>query len=75
VPNLISSGIAVSVAGLFLGPIFPITVHQAGKIFPRALLNGAISVIAAAATAGSAVIPLITGLLAQDKGIWSLQPL
>ncbi|KAI0031175.1 MFS general substrate transporter [Vararia minispora EC-137] len=75
VPSLISSGIAISLAGLVLGPIFPVTVHQAGRLFPRTLLNGAISIMAAAGTAGSAGVPFLAGLLAQGRGIWSLQPL
>jgi fucose permease len=75
VPSLVSSAVAIALAGLVLGPIFPVAVNQAGRLFPRSLLNGVISIMAAAGTTGSAAVPFIAGVLAQGRGIWSLQPL
>ncbi|KAI0316667.1 major facilitator superfamily domain-containing protein [Amylostereum chailletii] len=75
VPSLISGGVAIALIGLILGPIYPIAINETGKIPPRWLLTGSISWIAAFGTAGSAAIPFIAGVLAQEKGIWSLQPL
>jgi len=75
VPSLIGGAVAVSLVGLFLGPMYPITMNHAGRILPRWLLTGAIGWIAGFGQAGSAVLPFITGLLASRVGIESLQPL
>ncbi|VDB91790.1 unnamed protein product [Peniophora sp. CBMAI 1063] len=75
VPSIVSGGVAISLAGLVLGPVFPIVVHQASHLLPRSKLNGAISAIATGGTIGSAAIPFVAGALAQGHGIWSLQPL
>jgi fucose permease len=75
VPSLIQNAIAVSLVGLFLGPMFPIAMKQTGKIVPRVLLSGAIGWISSIGQVGSAVLPFLTGALASRFGISSLQPL
>ena len=75
VPSLIGGGVAVSLVGVLLGPFFPIAMNQAGRILPAWLLTPSIGWIAGVSQAGSAVLPFITGALAQSKGIGSLQPL
>ena len=50
-------------------------MNQAGRILPAWLLTPSIGWIAGVSQAGSAVLPFITGALAQSKGIGSLQPL
>ncbi|KAI4520802.1 MFS general substrate transporter [Schizophyllum commune Loenen D] len=74
VPSLIGGGVAVSLVGVLLGPFFPIAMNQAGRILPAWLLTPSIGWIAGVSQAGSAVLPFITGALAQSKGIGSLQP-
>ncbi|KAI0269986.1 MFS general substrate transporter [Gloeopeniophorella convolvens] len=75
VPSLISGAVAISLIGLVLGPIYPIAINETGKILPRWLITGAIGWIGAFGTTGSAAVPFATGVLAQEKGIWTLQPL
>jgi len=75
VPSLVSGAVAISFIGLFLGPIYPIVMNEASNILPSWLLTGAIGCIAAFGTTGGAGVPFLTGLLAQEKGIWTLQPL
>ncbi|TFY65817.1 hypothetical protein EVG20_g5273 [Dentipellis fragilis] len=75
VPSLISGAIAISIVGLLIGPIYPIVVNEASHILPGWLLSGSIGWIAGVATTGAAALPFIAGQLAQEKGIWSLQPL
>ena len=65
----------MSLVGVLLGPFFPIAMNQAGRILPAWLLTPSIGWIAGVSQAGSAVLPFITGALAQSKGIGSLQPL
>lgn len=75
VPSLIENAVAVSVIGVLMGPMYPIVVNHAKNVPPRWLLTGAIGWIAGIGIAGSAVLPLITGVLAARFGISSLQPL
>jgi len=75
VPSLVGNAVTVSFVGVFLGPMFPIVVNHASKVLPHWLLTGSIGWIAGFGQTGSAVLPLITGTLAQKAGIWTLHPL
>jgi len=75
VPSLIGDAVAVSIVGVFLGPIYPIIMNEASRILPRWLLTSSIGWIAGFGQAGSAVLPFMTGALASRVGIKSLQPL
>ncbi|KAJ6627844.1 major facilitator superfamily domain-containing protein [Mycena sp. CBHHK59/15] len=74
VPSLIGGAVAVSLVGVFLGPMYPIAMNHAGRVLPRWLLPGSIGWIAGFGQAGSAILPFITGALASKTGIRSLQP-
>ncbi|KAJ6588922.1 MFS general substrate transporter [Mycena capillaripes] len=74
VPSLIGDAVAVSLVGVLLGPIYPITMNYAGRVLPRWLLTGSIGWIAGFGQAGSAVFPFITGAIASKTGIKTLQP-
>ena len=50
-------------------------MNQAARILPGFLLTPSIGWIAGIGQAGSAVLPFVTGALAQGAGIGSLQPL
>ncbi|KIM30930.1 hypothetical protein M408DRAFT_21744 [Serendipita vermifera MAFF 305830] len=75
VPHLIGNAVAISIIGVLLGPMYPICINHAGRIIPRNILSGSIGWIAGFGQAGSAVLPFITGALASQFGIVSLQPL
>ena len=75
VPSLVENAVAVALVGLILGPVYPILMNHTTRILPRWLLTASIGYIAGMGQAGSAVLPLITGLLASKFGISSLQPL
>ncbi|KAA1477464.1 MFS general substrate transporter [Dentipellis sp. KUC8613] len=75
VPSLISGAVAVSLVGVLLGPIYPIAMSETGRILPNSLLTESIGWITAFGWTGAAAVPFLAGLLAQEKGIWSLQPL
>ncbi|KIM47167.1 hypothetical protein M413DRAFT_16581 [Hebeloma cylindrosporum] len=75
VPSLIGGAVAVSLVGVFLGPMYPIAMNQASRILPRGILTGSIGWIAGFGQAGSAVLPFMTGAIATKHGIKSLQPL
>ncbi|THH16127.1 hypothetical protein EW146_g4461 [Bondarzewia mesenterica] len=75
VPSLIGGAVAVSLVGVLLGPVYPIVMNQAGRILPRWLLTGSIGWIAGFGQTGSAILPFMTGAIANKAGIKSLQPL
>ncbi|KAI0261661.1 MFS general substrate transporter [Gloeopeniophorella convolvens] len=75
VPSLVENAIAVSLIGVLMGPMYPILVNYATKVLPKWLLAGGIGIITGLGQAGSAVLPLLTGVLASKFGISSLQPL
>ncbi|KAJ7108526.1 major facilitator superfamily domain-containing protein [Mycena epipterygia] len=75
VPSLVGGAVAVSLIGVFLGPIYPLVMNHAGRVVPRWLLSGSIGWIAGFGQAGSAILPFITGVIASKTGIRALQPL
>ncbi|PVF98696.1 MFS general substrate transporter [Serendipita vermifera] len=75
VPSLIGNAIAVSLVGMMIGPFYPIVMNQTGRIIPRKVLSGSIGWIAGFGQSGSAVLPFLTGALANKYGIVALQPL
>jgi len=74
VPSLIGGAVAVSLIGVFLGPIYPIIMNRVGRVVPRWLLSGSIGWIAGFGQAGSAILPFMTGAIASKTGIRALQP-
>ena len=40
VPSLIGDAVSVSIVGLLLGPMYPITMNHAGRVLPAWLLTG-----------------------------------
>ena len=75
VNSLVENAIAISLVGLFFGPMYPILMNHSGRLLPPAILTGAVGWIAGVGTVGAALFPFITGALAARFGIQSLQPL
>jgi fucose permease len=75
VPSLIGNAITVSFIGMLLGPMYPIALNQAARVLPPWILTGAVGWIAGFGQAGSALIPFMTGAIAQNHMIKSLHPL
>ena len=74
-PSLIGDAISISIIGLLLGPMYPIIMNHSGKVLPPWILTGAIGWLAGLGQAGSALLPFMTGAVAEKWGITSLQPL
>ncbi|TFY59023.1 hypothetical protein EVJ58_g6040 [Rhodofomes roseus] len=75
VPSLVENAVAVSLIGLLMGPMYPIMMNHSTALLPQWLRTGAMGYIAGIGQTGSAVLPLVTGLLASKFGIGALQPL
>ena len=75
VPSLVGDAISISIVGLLLGPMYPIAMNHASRVLPRWILTGSIGWIAGFGQAGSAVLPFMTGAIAEKHGIKTLHPL
>lgn len=75
VPSLVGNAITVSIIGVLLGPMYPIAMNRASRILPPWILTGAVGWIGGFGQAGSALIPFMTGAIAEKHGIKSLHPL
>ncbi|KAG2357354.1 MFS general substrate transporter [Suillus spraguei] len=75
VPSLIGGGVAISIVGVILGPMYPIAMNHAVRILPEWLVTGSVGWMAGFGQAGSALLPFLTGTIASKTGIKSLQPL
>ncbi|KAF7357297.1 MFS domain-containing protein [Mycena sanguinolenta] len=74
VPSLIGGAISVAFIGLLSGPIYPLALNRAAKLFPPWLLTATMSWMAAMATVGGAVVPFVAGAISSKAGIKSIQP-
>jgi fucose permease len=61
--------------GIVLGPMYPIAIHHTTRVLPRHLVTGTVGWMSAFGQAGSALLPFVTGTMAAQLGIQSLQPL
>ena len=75
VPNVVVTGVSVSIIGMLLGPMYPTVINHTARVIPSHLVNGAIGWMSACGTAGTSVLPFVTGTLAAQYGIQALQPL
>ena len=75
VPNVVGSATAVALVGLFIGPIYPCATTLFSHLLDRSLQETSIAFITSSGSAGGAVLPLITGVLGEAKGMWVLQPI
>jgi MFS family permease len=73
VPNVITNAVAVSILGLFLGPLYPCAQTVFSRLIPRHVQTTAMGFISSAGSSGGAVAPFTTGLLAQAVGTFVLQ--
>ncbi|KAI5463483.1 major facilitator superfamily domain-containing protein [Mariannaea sp. PMI_226] len=75
VPNIIGEAVAVSIVGLFLGPVYPCAAAVFMRCMTRQEALSGIATISACGSMGGAVAPFVTGLLAQAVGTWVLHPI
>jgi fucose permease len=74
VPNIIGNAVAESIVGLFLGPIYPCATAVFAKLLPRDIQISSLSVVTSMGSSGGALVPFITGILAQNLSTVVLHP-
>lgn len=75
VPNIIGDAVAESIVGLFLGPVYPCATGMFSMLLPRSIQISSLSVVTSMGSSGGALVPFITGLLAQKLGTVVLHPI
>jgi fucose permease len=74
VRDLVTNAVAISLVGLFFGPLYPIGVAVLTQLLPRSYHTAAIGFVAGMSAVGSAFVPYIVGALAQHYSVSVLQP-
>jgi fucose permease len=64
VPSLIGSALCFSLVGVAIGPMYPSCVMIITEVMPHDLHTGTIGFIACLGVVGSAIMPFITGAIA-----------
>ncbi|KJA21441.1 hypothetical protein HYPSUDRAFT_140706 [Hypholoma sublateritium FD-334 SS-4] len=75
VPSLVGSAVAACFVGFFLGPMYPIAANQAVRVLPPYLLTGSLGWIAGFGQTGSALLPFMTGVIANKTGLGVMPPI
>ncbi|KAL9584869.1 MAG: hypothetical protein Q9212_001866 [Teloschistes hypoglaucus] len=75
VPNVVGEGVAVSIVGLLLGPVYPASTAVFSKLVNRDIQMSSLAIVSAVGSSGGAIAPFFTGLLAQQVGTWVLHPI
>lgn len=75
VPNIIGEAVAVALVGLLLGPIYPCITVVFSQLIGTRLQMTSLAFISAMGSSGGALLPFMTGLIAQSAGTWVLHPI
>jgi fucose permease len=74
VPNIIGDAVAEAVVGLFLGPVYPCATATFARLLPRNIQINSLSFVTSLGSSGGALVPFITGMLAQKLSTVVLHP-
>lgn len=75
IPGVVGDAVSVAILGLLLGPIYPCAQTIFTRLLPSNLQVVAISFISSAGSSGGAVVPFLTGLVAQSAGTFVMHPI
>ncbi|ESX03556.1 hypothetical protein KL918_004601 [Ogataea parapolymorpha] len=74
IPILIVEAVAVSFAGIFIGPIYPLMITIAVRILPRKIQVISLTIMTAFGSSGGALFPFLVGLVSQYAGAFVCMP-
>ncbi len=75
VPEKIAAGLFASLAGLFIGPIYPMMIVFLTRILPRKIRYCSLVLATAFGSSGGSAIPFLVGILSQISGTFVLHPI
>lgn len=75
VPNSIAVGVFVGLGGVFIGPTYPLMITAVSFIVPRRIQVVSLTIMTAFGSSGGAILPFITGLIAESQGAYVVLPI
>lgn len=75
IPNIITNAVAESIVGFFLGPICPLAFAVLSQLWPRNIQISGLSLVTSMGSSGGALVPFVTGLMAQRLTTVVLHPI
>lgn len=74
IPHVFVAGVLVSIAGVFIGPNFPLMVTLCNDLLPRKIQMVSLTIVSALGSSGGALFPFIIGLMSQKLGPFVVLP-
>lgn len=74
VNNLVADGVFVSLAGICIGPIYPLMLLHVSPLLPRKILVVSLTITTAFGSSGGALFPFLIGLMSQYVGAMAVMP-
>ncbi|CUM65975.1 uncharacterized protein PRCAT00003629001 [Priceomyces carsonii] len=74
IPNITVASICVSLAGLFIGPSYPLLVTICSQVLPRKIQVVSMTIMTAFGSSGGAIFPFVVGLISQRAGSFVVLP-
>lgn len=74
IPNVLAAGVLVSIAGVFIGPNFPLMIALSTDLLPRKIQVVALTIVTAFGSSGGALFPFIIGIMSQQIGPFVVLP-
>ncbi|CDO73790.1 hypothetical protein BN946_scf185015.g119 [Trametes cinnabarina] len=74
VPILASTAVSTALVGVAISTFYAAAITTGGKLVPRAMHADAFALMSSIGQSGSALWPLIVGVMSTKKGIWVVEP-
>ncbi|SGZ48170.1 CIC11C00000005146 [Sungouiella intermedia] len=74
IPSTLGEGICVSLAGICIGPIYPLMITVVSGVVPRKIQVVSLVFASAFGYSGGALFPFLIGLISQFKGAFVMLP-
>lgn len=76
VSSKLALGVFVSIAGAMIGPTYPLMITAVTNgVLPRKIQVVSLTIMTAFGLSGGAIVPFITGLVAEGVGTWVVLPI
>lgn len=74
VPVMASTAVSTALVGLAISTFYPTAIILGGKLIPRNLHADAFALMSSVGQSGSALWPLVVGIMSTKSGIWVVEP-
>lgn len=74
VPTVIGAGICVAIAGVCVGPNYPLMISLVANLLPRKIQVISLTIVTAFGSSGGALFPFLIGVISQSAGAYVVLP-